>query len=313
MTSAQTCQISGDGSWLTTNDAHLGEAKRHALWLKGNRLDDANADPGNGQRLNDIGDVDLGITLQDASVTDNVITVTFNDGNKSQYPAPSLFDIGAAPKATASHWKKSDLENVEFWFSYDEVLADPEVKRQWLTRIRDYGFALLSGTPVREGMVLDTVKLFGFVRETNYAELFDVRVEANANKLAFTGKALLPHTGNPCREPVPGMQLLHCLQSDVEGGDTILVDGFRLADELKKSDPKAFEILSTYDVPFRYRNDTTVLSARGRMIELDAQGALKSFRYNNRSIAPIDLADEILEDYYAAYAKLSALVRNTDY
>jgi Gamma-butyrobetaine hydroxylase-like, N-terminal/Taurine catabolism dioxygenase TauD, TfdA family len=41
--------------------------------------------------------------------------------------------------------------------------------------------------------------------------LFDVRVEPEPGNLAFTSQAILPHTDNPYRDPVPTVQLLHCL------------------------------------------------------------------------------------------------------
>ena len=56
-----------------------------------------------------------------------------------------------------------------------------------------------------------------------------MRVEAQPVNLAFTGRAIAPHTDNPYRDPVPGIQLLHCLQSSADGGDNVLIDGFAAA------------------------------------------------------------------------------------
>jgi gamma-butyrobetaine dioxygenase len=76
---------------------------------------------------------------------------------------------------------------------------------------------------------------FGYVRETNYGRLFDVRVEPEPGNLAFTSREIRPHTDNPYRDPVPTVQLLHCLRAAVkgdgadDGGDTGLVDGFAAA------------------------------------------------------------------------------------
>ncbi len=46
-------------------------------------------------------------------------------------------------------------------------------------------------------MVLTVAETFGYVRETNYGELFDVRVVPDPDNLAFTSRAILPQTGNP--------------------------------------------------------------------------------------------------------------------
>ena len=61
-------------------------------------------------------------------------------------------------------------------------------------------------------MVLEVAATFGYVRETNYGRLFDVRVEPDPDNLAFTSREIAPHTDNPYRDPVPTLQLLHCLR-----------------------------------------------------------------------------------------------------
>jgi hypothetical protein len=59
--------------------------------------------------------------------------------------------------------------------------------------------------------------------------LFDVRVESSPSSLAFTSLPIPPHTDNPYRDPVPTVQLLHCLHNAAEGGDSGFVDGFHAA------------------------------------------------------------------------------------
>ena len=80
------------------------------------------------------------------------------------------------------------------------------------------GFVLLRDVQAEPGMVLEVAASFGFVRETNYGRLFDVRVEPEPGNLAFTSRAILPHTDNPYRDPAPTVQLLHCLRTAVKGG-----------------------------------------------------------------------------------------------
>jgi predicted HD phosphohydrolase len=101
-------------------------------------------------------------------------------------------------------------------------------------------------------MVLTVAQSFGFVRETNYGRLFDVRIEPAPGNLAFTSREILPHTDNPYREPVPTVQLLHCLRAADEGGDTGLVDGFAAARALQAQDQAAYEIMTSTTVSFEY-------------------------------------------------------------
>jgi hypothetical protein len=103
---------------------------------------------------------------------------------------------------------------------------------------------------------------FGFVRETNYGRLFDVRVEAQPGNLAYTSRQILPHTDNPYRDPVPTVQLLHCLRTADTGGETGLVDGFAAARELRATDRETFDLIAGTPVPFGYRDKCTVAVRR---------------------------------------------------
>src|SRR6185437_15241239 len=96
------------------------------------------------------------------------------------------------------------------------------------------------------------VGLFGYVRETNYGRLFDVVSVETPQNLAYTAMALGNHTDNPYRDPVPQLQLLHCLEAAGEGGESVVVDGFAAADRLRREAPDAFAMLTRTAVPFRY-------------------------------------------------------------
>ena len=60
------------------------------------------------------------------------------------------------------------------WAAYT---SDDLVRKVCLDAVAGYGCALLRGVPVTPGMVLEVAATFGYVRETNYGKLFDVRVE----------------------------------------------------------------------------------------------------------------------------------------
>jgi gamma-butyrobetaine dioxygenase len=68
-----------------------------------------------------------------------------------------------------------------------------------------------------------------------------VRAEARPTDLAYTPIELLAHTDQPYRQPVPGIQLLHCLRNDAPGGDSTLADGLAVANALRAADPEAFD------------------------------------------------------------------------
>lgn len=140
--------------------------------------------------------------------------------------------------------------------------------------------------------------------------LFDVVTQEKPSNLAYTGLALGLHTDNPYRDPVPGLQLLHCLEAGAEGGESLAVDGLAVAERLRIEAPEDFALLTRHAVPFRYldRAAGVDLSARAPLIELDDEGAVAAVRYNNRSAAPFDLAPELLPDFYRAYRRFGRML-----
>jgi len=171
-----------------------------------------------------------------------------------------------------------------------------------------WGFVLLHDVPAEPGLVLEVAASFGFVRETNYGRLFDVRVEPRPGNLAYTSRRILPHTDNPYRDPVPTVQLLHCLRTADDGGDTGLVDGFSAARELRAADRETFALIASTPVPFGYRDKSTELRASQPLIQLSSQGRIRGVRFNNRSARTLRLPYAEVTAFYAAYRKWAELL-----
>lgn len=193
---------------------------------------------------------------------------------------------------------------------FDAVSDDPAARRAWLAAVRRYGFARLTGGPVESGALLEVVRLFGYVRETNYGRWFEVRTEVSPTNLAYTGLGLQAHTDNPYRDPVPTLQVLYCLESSTEGGDSLVVDGFRAAQRLRDEDARGFALLTGHCARFDYGGSRDVhLSARRPMIELSPDGELIAVRFNNRSMAPVtDVPYGDMAAYYAAYRHFAGII-----
>ena len=151
------------------------------------------------------------------------------------------------------------------------------------------------------------------MRETNFGALFDVRSTPQATDLAYTSVALDPHTDNPYRAPVPGIQLLHCLVNETSGGLSTLVDGFAVAQALRTQHPGAFDILASTPVRFKYIDADTELTASAPPIELDVTGALKAIHFSPRlDFVPLFAAPR-LAAYYQARQLFDHRLRAPDF
>ena len=130
---------------------------------------------------------------------------------------------------------------------------------------------------------------------------------------AYTSLALAPHTDNPYRNPVPCIQLLHCIESKVSGGLSTLVDGYTVTEELRNKFPEFYEILTEVKVRFRFIDKEVILENISPLIELNDDKSFRQVRFSPRlDYVPI-LDKEKLDLYYQARKKLSEMYNSEKY
>ncbi|CAM5312858.1 Gamma-butyrobetaine dioxygenase [Streptomyces avidinii] len=307
-----------------------------AIWLRDNCPCGACRDPRTGQKLFQITELPTGLAVgpvREAPAADGGPgweVVWQPDGHRSVYAAAWLdahAPAGApagAPDGPARHpgdgrteddkelWAAGDLTGRIPEAGWDAYIGSREVRERALDSVVRLGFVILRDVPCRDRMVLDVAHTFGFVRPTNYGELFEVRVEADPNNLAFTGARITPHTDNPYRDPVPTLQLLHCLRNEALGGESGLVDGFHAAALLRAREPEAFGVLTRVPVEFVFADARTELRAHRPLIDLDPLGRVREVRFNNRSIGTLHRPAAVLEEFYAAYRLFGELLERPE-
>jgi gamma-butyrobetaine dioxygenase len=285
----------------------------HPLWLRERCQDPKSLDLRTGQRLADPSDLDLQLGLTAvAEVEPGRYRVRFTDGHEADFLAREILAEAALPPGD------HDCPATRMW---DGTLKDMPravwtdtptdvVKAAWLASFLELGFIIFTGVPTESRTVLKVGSVFGFVRDTNFGAYFDVRSVPDANDLAYTSIFLDPHTDNPYRSPVPGVQLLHCLVNETSGGLSTLVDGFAAAEALREQDPDAFGILARTPVRFRFRDTDTELVRSASPIELDGAWRIEAVNFSPRlDYVPL-LRPQELAAYFQARKAFDHLLRS---
>ena len=291
-------------------------------WLRDNCQCPLCRDPASGQRLTVITDLAPDVTMTRAVEVPDGLHVTFGpDGHEAVFTRTWLAgQVLAEPDARSEDakrlWSARDFPAGPPRTDWQSYLASDAVRLGCLRGLLASGFMLLTGVPAEPAAVLEVAASFSYVRETNHGRLFDVRVEATPANLAYTGLPIGPHTDNPYRDPVPTIQLLHCLANAASGGQSGLLDGFRAAAQLRAEDPASFECLTRTPVTFAYADATADLRATRPMIEVNPAGLIRGVRYNSRSMqamrpragaTPFHAAEEMRE-FYLAYRAFAAIL-----
>lgn len=288
----------------------------HPLWLRERCQDSLSIDLRTGQRLADPSDLDLQLGLTAVSeVEPGRYRIRFTDGHEADFLAREILaeadlPVGDHDCPPIRSWDGSLSEIPRLAWSAN---ATDEERAAWLHAFLELGFVIFTGVPTDSKQVLKVGGAFGYVRDTNFGAHFDVRSVPDANDLAYTSLFLDPHTDNPYRSPVPGVQLLHCLANETSGGLSTLVDGFAAAETLRASDPEAFRVLAQTPVRFRFRDVDTELVRSSSLIEVDGVGGLQAINFSPRlDYVPL-LPPAALTAYFKARKKLDALLRSPKY
>jgi gamma-butyrobetaine dioxygenase len=283
----------------------LGDSRFHPLWLRDN-CPCPECRHESGQRLLDTRTLpdDLSVVVVDG------YEVSFSDGHVSVFDPDWLRAHAGDPHSRARRLWAAEIQDDLPSAPFDGVAAGGEALRRWLAWVDELGFAILTDGPTAPETVTRTAELFGFVRETNYGRLFDVKTVVNPTNLAYTGLGLGAHTDNPYREPTPTLQLLHCLASSAAGGENTLVDAFRVAQDLPPDD---FDLLARTSIRFRYADAGTELEAETPVISLDARGDVQAVHYNTRSVQPFRLPSDTVGRYYLAYQCFGRMLEAPEY
>jgi len=276
-------------------------------------------DPVSGQRLIAITDLAPQLSVTATAEEADGLRITFGpDGHQAVFSREWLASLTTPSVAGRSEdtrrlWRAADFPAGPPSTTWDDYEASDAIRLTCLRQLLATGFMLLRGVPPRAGAVLTVAGSFGYVRETNYGRLFDVRVEPTPANLAFTGLPIGPHTDNPYRDPAPTVQLLHCLVNAADGGESGLLDGYTAAATLRAEDPAAFDCLTTTPVTFRYADAGAELTATRPMIGLTATGLISEIRYNSRSLqppvpGPDAAAAALLTEFYRAYGAFAMIL-----
>ena len=281
----------------------------HPFWLR-ERVNSENfLDQKTQQRLFDPTMLKSSSEISKVNISDKFLEVSFKDGAYAKLVIENILKEFEKDNElyfiNKISWK-SDFQNNNI-YKFNKNFFEEKIMYESLLDFYKYGFVIFENVPTKDNFIVNFANSIGSIRRTNFGEFFNVKSKPNPNDLAYTSLPLAPHTDNPYRKPVPCIQLLHCIENEVGGGLSTLVDGLAVTEELKKEHPSFFQILTEIKVRFQFVDDNVVLEDWAEMIQLDENKRLKQVRFSPRlDFVPL-MDKEKLELYYSARNKISEM------
>lgn len=292
------------------------EARFHASWLRNACRCETCGDTRSGLRWTSFAEVPRAPGLRRIVVVDQGgrLAIAWHDGHESSFDAGWLrgcaYDLPetfAARRAVPRLWRANLTERLAtfphaaFREGGDAALFD------LLQALCDDGIVRLRGAPVRPEATAEIAARLGPIRETSYGLVQDLISKPDPKVAGQTARAQVPHTDEPFRYSPPGILLFHCLAAaGVGAGASLMVDGFRIAEDMRAEAPDAFEVLATRQVSFeRHHPGEVALQAEARVFSRDGTGRVCGVRFNDRCIGPQTSAFHLMPGLLDALGDLS--------
>lgn len=251
---------------------------------------------------------------------DGLVVIWDNDEHKSVYDwawlknhsyNPFLKDKSDLSLKAPILWDAEIAKNPPV-VQYEDAMSTKAGLAKWLENIQVYGFSFVDGVPVSLEATEKLARRICFIRESHYAPgMWDFTSNLAHADTAYTDLALNAHTDTTYFSDPVGLQMFHKLEFDGTGGESLFVDGFKVAQNLKKNHPEAYQTLSTLRIPTHSAGDEKVMimptPREQSILNHLSDGSLYQIRYNNddRSTLSNLNADEI-NQFYDALRKWNA-------
>lgn len=251
--------------------------------------------------------------IVDASISTNGIAIDWGGNHRSEFEAiwlrgHCLSDKERRKRKPAPRPWGEELSNDLPYMDYNTVSSDPDAHLEFLETLRDKGVVLLRSVPPERERTEEIAGLVGKLRMTNYG-IFELEAKPNPEISGDMAVALELHSDEPYRIEMPGITFFHVLQQSDAGGDSTMADGIWLAKTLKEREPEAYGILS--NVPARHNRtlqEGRAFDVQAPVFSHDYLGQVTGIRVNDRGMAPVDCAVEMVEPFYDALRKLLTLI-----
>ena len=254
--------------------------------------------------------VPVDISPKSVEIKDESIFILWPDNHQSVIP------LNQIKQSSKSRYPKNKPWNSKFIpkkFDWSNFLNNNEIAFNALTTFISFGAIILKNAPKEPNSLEVLSKRFGPIHETLFERIHNVSVDGYGYSVAHTSKEIPPHNDFASYKSQPSIQILHMLENECEGGNSIIVDGWEVVNDLRKDHPDYFNILKEFNVPFRQFDENNETYTVAPMINSSSDGSIEGFRFSNHLMQMIDPSKEGLKNFYKAYHEISSRVLDSRY
>ena len=254
--------------------------------------------------------VPVDISPKSVEIKDEKVFVLWPDNHQSVIPLIQIEESGKPRYPERKSWTSKFTPTK---FDWSEFLDEEEIALEALKTFVSFGAIILKNAPKEPNSLEVLSRRLGPIHETLFERIHNVSIEGYGYSVAHTSKEIPPHNDFASYKSQPSIQILHMLKNECEGGDSIIVDGWEVVEDLRKDNPEYFNILKEFNVPFRQFDENNETYTVAPMINCLSDGSLESFRFSNHLMQMINPSREGVKNFYKAFHEASSRVLDSKY
>ena len=287
------------------------------IWLRDHARDEDSWDHRSNQRKIYTAKIDPKLHIKKAILKDNgkSVDILWSDLKKPINYTSNFFLENSNKSQKINNniyiWDKKDIGE-EIYTDFQNTITNDGFK-EFLEKLYKFGFVVIQNCKTEMSSVEKIANKIGYVRESIFGGLWSFESNSDMADSAYTQDELRPHTDSTYSNDAPGLQLLLCCHYEATGGESIMVDGFKIAEKIYKENRDLYTLLSEIEVTGQYIGDGVFLEAKRPIFKLNSNKELVQVSFNNYDRAAFRMNDEKTLKFYDAIREFDLIANNREY
>ena len=254
------------------------------IWLRDHARDEDSWDHRSNQRKIYTAKIDPKLHIKKAILKDNgkSVDILWSDLKKPINYSSNFFLENSNKSQKINNnikiWDKKDIGE-EIYTDFQNTITNDGFK-EFLEKLYKFGFVVIQNCKTEMSSVEKIANKIGYVRESIFGGLWSFESNNDMADSAYTQDELRPHTDSTYSNDAPGLQLLLCCHYEATGGESIMVDGFKIAEKIYKENRDLYTLLSEIEVTGQYIGDGVFLEAKRPIFKLNSNKELVQVSFN---------------------------------
>ena len=291
----------------------------HYIWLYDHCRCPRCHHPSSFQKINDLSDRSILPKPKSVQINDQQLIIDWDEDS----PHRSIFPLSWLLSHAYDEQPKQELEQDKIFWDRRELEANHSEFPTfgitpfniWFNQLDTLGFTVIRNLDWSDlDTFVDSIGPIYYLAQ--YGRYSTVKAIPKGQDLSLSseGHGLSPHTDLTFIPTPQIVQLLYCVENTALGGESIIVDGFRIAQDFRQDHPQYFAILSQTPVKFwqLYRDWHYYFSQTTPIIKLNETGTVTNIFFSHKNLG-LDLPFEQVEQFYEAYYALFRYLENPAY